>query len=261
MAYALIVQGLPGTGKTQAVFKFSYSEPDTEFKVDIKGLPPANTYFINTISSKMLPTEEAKKSYKSGKGGNYSTIQDPEKVKELIKIIAEKAPHIHFIVIDDMQFYFADKFMDKAFDKGYEKWNEIGFNGATIFHWLAQVVDKLRNDLYIICLTHTEEYETQTKNEEVIKTMTAGKMTENYLRIEGLFTTVLHSVCIKMDKTDEYPSFLFKTRRKSSKDTTRSPLGVFPEYINNDFNIVIKGLAKLNGDTETIKILDEYASV
>ena len=237
MARALLIQGLPSSGKTQSIFP---SET-----IGITGLEPKETVLLN-ILKKELPMKGADKHYytidsKRGKDpkswGNLKTPQSPDEVIEIIQNVNKYMAHIKNIVIDDLQYLFTSKFMDKALETGYQKWNEIGVFGSKPYLWVTQNKNELREDLTIFFIAHTEEYEVEATGKQVVKIKTAGKLVDNYIALESLFTIILHAT--KIVKRKGGIEYKFKTRPEYEKDSTRSPVGMFPEqFINNDLGLV-----------------------
>lgn len=126
------------------------------------------------------------------------------------------------IVIDDCQYLMANEFMRRAKEKGYDKFTDIGQN----FWSLVHSVFALQNDVTVYFLSHID---TDENGRQKIKTI--GKLLDEKITVEGMFTTVLKTVV--MDGR-----YLFATQT-DGRDTCKSPMGMFPEmYIENDLKAV-----------------------
>ena len=129
------------------------------------------------------------------------------------------------IVIDDYQYVLANEFMRRSQEKGYDKFNDIGRHTWDVFDALL----KLPDDVRIYILSHTEESETGQ-----IKMKTVGKMLDDKITLEGMVTIVLRAV---VQDGKNY----FATRNNGS-DTTKAPMGMFDDLIDNDRAAVDAGI-------------------
>jgi len=128
------------------------------------------------------------------------------------------------IVIDDSQYLMANEFMKRISEKGYDKYAEIGQH----FWALIATAATLPNDKTVYFLHHTELV---SNGKEKAKTI--GKMLDEKITLEGLFTTVLLAECNE-------DGHFFRTQSKRS-DTVKTPMGMFKdEKIDNDLKAVDK---------------------
>ena len=126
-------------------------------------------------------------------------------------------------VIDDAQYLMANEFMRRAMERGYDKFTEIANNFWTLVNY---VISELPFDTTVYFLMHIER---DDAGNEKVKTI--GKLLDEKITVEGMFTVVLKSVV----KDGEY-SF---TTQSNGHDTVKSPLGMFPTYqIDNDLKAV-----------------------
>lgn len=236
MARLIAVVGSTGTGKSTSLY------PYKDENVEIIGLNPKETLLIN-VSGKPLPTPNADKSYPLGKlseGKNHYKTSDSFTVETLIRAVDENAAykHIKNIVIDDAVYLQLFMFMDKTREKGYEKFNEIG-EAAYIPIRTAQQCQ--REDLNIIFTYHFEENNTGDK-----KVKTAGKLVDQYLSIEGMFTFVFYSKA-RLNKVAKKVEYYFETQNDGFT-TAKTPLGCFKDFnIPNDMGYIIKEIDKYYG--------------
>ena len=126
-------------------------------------------------------------------------------------------------VIDDAQYLMANEFMRRAMERGYDKFTEIANNFWTLVNY---VITELPFDVTVYFLMHIDR---DDSGNEKVKTI--GKLLDEKITVEGMFTVVLKSVV----KDGEY-SF---TTQSNGHDTVKSPLGMFPTYqIDNDLKAV-----------------------
>jgi len=135
--------------------------------------------------------------------------------KKIISLLSKAESDV--IVIDDFQGLLVTQFMSRALEKGYDKFSEMALN----YYKVIRVVEALPNNKRVYFLSHLE-----TENgREKVKTL--GKMLDNNVTIEGLFTIVLKTKV--MD--DKY---YFQTHN-SGFDTVKSPMNMFEkDFIPND---------------------------
>lgn len=91
----------------------------------------------------------------------------------------------------------------------------------------------MRRDLNLIFIFHQEVGEDGT-----MKIKTSGKLIDNTIYIDGLFTFILYAEVVK-DFTTEKVKYAFRTR-PDGKSTCKSPAGCFEtDFIPNDMGFVI----------------------
>ena len=204
----------------------------------IETLDPKETFIIN-VANKPLPFKGWKKKYtiwsKDNPTGNMYDKATPENIEACIKYINEKRPEIKNIVVDDFQYMSSFEFFDKADEKGYEKFTKIGAHLARI----ARMPKDMREDLLIFFLTHAEEA-TDMEGKRKFKAKTIGKMVDEKLTLEGLFSVVLFGKA-KKNKDGEI-RYVFETQT-NGENTCKSPRGMFPTMeIANDLQLVAKAI-------------------
>ena len=127
------------------------------------------------------------------------------------------------------------EFFDKANEKGYEKFTQIGAHLARI----ARMPKDMREDLLIFFLTHAEEA-TDIEGKRKFKAKTIGKMVDEKLTLEGLFSIVLFGKA-KKNKDSEI-RYVFETQT-NGENTCKSPRGMFPTFeILNDLQYVVESI-------------------
>ena len=217
---AVAIVGKSGTGKSTSLGKIP--------ELGIQGLDPKTTVVIN-VSGKDLPFRGWMKIYSGSvmQGGNYIETSDADAISKAIKYISDSRPEIKDIVVDDGQFIMSFEFMRRAKENGYGKFADIGVN-------MAKILESARNtrkDLKVYFLWHPEE-----DKDLGFKMMTVGKMVNDYLSLEGLFSVVLYTNVSKAN--DNKIKYEFVTNN-DGKYPAKSPVGMFTEtYIPNDLGLV-----------------------
>ena len=125
-------------------------------------------------------------------------------------------------VIDDSQYLMAFEMFDRAKELGYNKFTDVALNFRGLVDY---VIKNLPNDVIVYFLHHTETTDTGK-----IKAKTSGKMLDNQLTLEGLFSIVL--LC-KTDGQEHY----FETQ-SDGYSTCKSPMDMFEMKIDNDLKMV-----------------------
>ena len=100
---------------------------------------------------------------------------------------------------------------------------------------MAKMPKDLRDDLTVIFLTHSED-STDLNGNGKVKAKTIGKMIDNTLTLEGLFSIVLFG---KVNKNDDGElEYGFETQN-NGENTCKSPQGMFEErFIPNNLQYV-----------------------
>lgn len=221
---SIAIAGKSGTGKSTSFGQFPH--------LNIKGLNPKETAIIN-VAGKDLPFQGWKKNYNK-ENRNYIETSDVDKIVLGIDTF-DKNPVIKNVVIDDAQYIMAFEFMSRAKETGYGKFADLGVN-------LGKVVTAAKNtrrDLKVYFLWHPEE-----DKETGFKLKTVGKMVDDYLTLEGLFTVVLYTNVTK--SSDGKILYQFVTNY-DGKYPAKSPIGMFKElYIQNDLGFVSESIDKYN---------------
>lgn len=197
MSISTIILGESGTGKTTS----------------LRNLNPDEVALIQVIK-KPLPFRSA---------GWMPYVTDSwEKIIKGMNLAAENGRKI--IVIDDFQYVMANEFMRRSQERGFDKFTEIGNHAWEIFN----VAGTLPDDVRVYLLSHTQESDNGT-----VKLKTIGKMLDEKITPEGMFTIVLRTIV-----SDGH--HFFRTRNSGS-DTVKSPIGLFEtDIIDNDLAFVDK---------------------
>lgn len=125
-------------------------------------------------------------------------------------------------VIDDSQYLLAFEMFDKAKDTGYGKFTDMALHFRGLIDY---VIRNVPNDVIVYFLHHTEIGENGR-----IKAKTVGKMLDNQLTVEGLFSIVLLAAV-------EGREYYFITQ-SDGYTTCKSPVDMFDIRISNDLKYV-----------------------
>jgi len=200
----------------------------------IETLDPKETFIIN-VANKPLPFKGWKSKYiqwsKENPTGNLYGKADADSIHACMRYVSEKRPEIKSIVIDDFQYMMGFEYMEKALEKGYDKFTKMAANLSKV----ATLPKDLRDDLTVFFLSHAEE-STDIEGNRKLKAKTIGKMVDNVLTLEGLFSIVLFGK-VKKDK-ELGVRYIFETQN-NGENTCKSPKGMFPTFeIANDLALV-----------------------
>ena len=192
MGLPVLIIGESGSGKSTSMRNFQPGELG-----------------IISVSRKPLPFRT---SLKCVNPDNYMQIDDT--------ITKAKAKSL---VIDDAQYLMANEFMRNAKVNGYQKFTDIALN----FWALVQtVVNDLPDQKIVYFMAHTER---DASGNEKMKTI--GKMLDEKITIEGLFTIVMKTVV-------QDGRHMFSTQT-NGQDTVKTPMGMFDQpLIDNDLRMV-----------------------
>jgi hypothetical protein len=191
MGIPVLVMGESGSGKSCSLRNFDKSE-----------------VVIYNIAGKPLPF---KNQLNKADNTTYTQIAN-NMVKKTYKTY----------VIDDSQYLMAFEMFDRAKESGYNKFTDVALNFRNLVDF---VIKQMPADTIVYFLHHTETTETGK-----IKAKTSGKMLDNQLTLEGLFSIVL--LC-KTDGKEHY----FETQ-SDGYTTCKSPMEMFDYKIDNDLKMV-----------------------
>lgn len=200
MSIAAMVLGESGTGKSTSM----------------RNMDPSKTLLIQAIK-KPLPFRSDGWKYVTKDGGNMLVRDDAAQIIGLMHHTKRDV-----IVLDDYQYILANEFMRRTDERGYDKFTDIGKHAWEIIRAAANLPEYKR----VYVLSHTETTEAGR-----VKAKTIGRMLDEKITLEGMFSIVLRTAVIN----DQY---VFRTRNNGS-DTVKTPLGMFEaETIPNDLAAV-----------------------
>lgn len=191
MGIPVLIMGESGSGKSASLRNF---EPE-----DVG---------IFNVAGKPLPFKKALPKY---------NCSDYGKIMRGMAKSSKKS-----FVIDDSQYLLCFEMFAHAKDTGYQKFTDMALN----FYNLVQfVITQLPEDRIVYFLHHIE-----TTSDGKVKAKTLGKMLDEKLTVEGLFSIVL--LC-RTDGTRHY----FETQ-SDGFTTAKSPMDMFDREIDNDLKLV-----------------------
>lgn len=159
---------------------------------------------VVNVLGKPLPF---KSDIKAGKCDDYATI---------LKAIANTPKKT--IVIDDANYLITSEFMNKSSVKGYDKYNELANNFWNLINGIKNIEGG--KTVYLIMHEDTDENGN-------IKPKTIGKLLDDKVNIQGMFT-----ICIRSMYDNGNYIFRLKT---NGQDCVKTPFGMFDdEQMEND---------------------------
>lgn len=215
MGISTLVIGQSGRGKSTSIEK----------------LDPSITMVVKAIN-KPFPfrSKDWKRWDKDAQTGSYEVTDNHEIIKAIIKGAKSKGKQI--VVIDDMQYLMANEFMRRSGERGFDKFTEIAEHMWSLVMVANEATD---DDMRVYFLSHTEQNDMGET-----KCKTIGKLLDDKITLEGLFTIVLGA---EKDGDDYH----FKTQN-SGRDTCKSPKGMFEEaLIPNDLGAVDAAIKEYYG--------------
>lgn len=191
MGIPVLIMGESGSGKTASLRNFETEEVG-----------------IFNVAGKPLPFKKKLK-----KVNNVTYV-------DIIKGL--KLGKVKTYIIDDSQYLMAFESFDRAKEVGFNKNIDLAQHFKELIHF---VIKGTPDDIIVYFLHHTEITDTGK-----IKAKTLGKMLDNQLTLEGLFSIVL--LC-KTDGQEHY----FETQ-SDGFTTCKSPMDMFDFKIDNDLKMV-----------------------
>lgn len=192
MGIPVLIEGHSGSGKSTSMRNFDVSEVG-----------------IFNVASKPLPFRKALKRVDKA---TYATIMQ-----------SLSNPKLKTYVIDDSSYLLAFEMFNRAKENGYGKFTDMAVN---FYNLIQFVIQRTPDDVIVYFLHHTQE-DVNGK----VKAKTVGKMLDDQLTVEGLFSIVLMAEV-------ESGEYYFRTRN-SGYDTVKTPMGMFEnERIPNDLKMV-----------------------
>lgn len=197
MGIPVLILGESGSGKSASMRNFDVGEVG-----------------IFNVASKPLPF---RKKIPKADGATYGMIAG-----------ALQNPKLKKYVIDDSQYLLCFEMFATAKETGYGKFTDMALH---FYNLIQQVIKGTPDDVVVYFLHHVD-----TTADGKIKAKTIGKMLDEKLTIEGLFSIVL--LC-QTDGT----SHKFITQ-SDGFTTAKSPIGMFDREIDNDLKMVDEEIRK-----------------
>ena len=196
MATAVLIMGESGSGKSASLRNFA-----------------PNEISVFNVTNKPLPFKQGKTKIPKIDNATYADIAN-----------ALANPNKRAYVIDDAGYLLSFEMFKRANETGYSKFTDMAKN---FFDMLDFINTKLPNDIIVYITMHTEDDSEMHR----VKVKTIGKMLDQNLKIEGLFSIVLRAV-----QTEDGYKFV---TRDDMVSTAKSPIGMWEEdMIDNDLKAV-----------------------
>ena len=196
MATAVLIMGESGSGKSASLRNFA-----------------PNEISVFNVTSKPLPFKQGKTKIPKIDNATYTDIAT-----------ALAKPNKRAYVIDDAGYLLSFEMFKRANETGYGKFTDMAKN---FFDMLDFINTQLPSDVIVYITMHTEDDSEMHK----VKVKTIGKMLDQNLKIEGLFSIVLRAV-----QTEDGYKFV---TRDDMISTAKSPIGMWEEdMIDNDLKAV-----------------------
>lgn len=209
MAIPVMILGDSGSGKTRS----------------LKRLNPKETILIQPIK-KPLPFKDAgwDKFDLAAKSGSVLRTDDYSVIKSICLNAHKKG--VKQIIIDDAQYIMLNESLRRSAETGFAKFTDM----AKSYVDLVTTIANCDSDIIVYFMTHTEESE---QGKVIAKTV--GKMINQQVCLEGLFSIVLRCMC-----SDGQHFFTTKT---SGMDCVKTPEEMFQgDKIENDLLSVSKSI-------------------
>ena len=204
MGIPVMILGESGTGKSASLRNFE----------------PRSLLIVN-VNRKPLPFRDK---------GHY--ILHSDSYGEIQRRVAGAVDSgIKAVVIDDAQHLMCNEYMRTAKVQGYQKFTDLALN----FWSLVQFCIGLPKDVVIYFLSHIER-----DAAGIEKAKTIGRMLDEKITLEGLYTIVLKTAV-------NDGRYTFRTQN-SGADTVKSPMGMFERAeIDNDLHAVDRTIREYYG--------------
>lgn len=194
MGVAVLVLGASGSGKSASMRNFK-----------------ENDVRILNVASKPLPFRNVNKLKKADKA-TYAMIKGAVKSGQTLSY-----------VVDDAQYLMAFESFEKINETGYAKFSAMAKNYEDM---LRTIQEDTSPDTIVYIMQHIDKDEDGN-----IKAKTLGKMLDQQLTVEGLFSIVL------LAKAEERRHFF--VTQSDGTNPCKSPMGMFDEIeIDNDLKMV-----------------------
>ena len=193
MGLPVLILGESGSGKSTSLRNFNKDE-----------------LVIYNVAGKPLPF----------RGGTQLNRADNVSYNTIMQNMSKKKFRCY--VIDDSQYLLAFELFGRVAEKTYDKFTEM----AVHFYDLIQfVIRQMPTDSIVYFLHHTDDIDGK------VKAKTVGKMLNEKLTVEGLFSIVL--MAKNLDGR-----YIFRTH-SDGRDTVKTPMDMFePDEIDNDLKAV-----------------------
>lgn len=217
MAKDILIIGPSGSGKST-----SY-----------RNLDPNETFIFN-VSKKPLPFKGSMTKYNefdpSTKTGNMFSSNNYASILKVLQWLKGQTQFKN-IILDDSNYIMQQEYIKRAYENGYQKFTEIGVHYAEIIN----LGKSFNNDVLFVVSVHPE-YFTNIDGEVSVKSKTVGKLVDNYLTVEGMFTIVLYANP-ESSEDGTQKNYVFETQSLNGTPS-KSPMGMLEVKEPNDLKVI-----------------------
>ncbi len=204
MGIPVMVLGESGTGKSAS----------------LRNLDPETTFLIQAVSKPLPFRNNWQPITKDNPKGSIFVCDNSATICKAMAAAAVKGKTQ--IIIDDFQYVMANEFMRRSGETGFNKFTEIAKHAWDII----MSIQHLPPGVTVYVLSHTE-----TNDQGKTKVKTIGKLLDEKITLEGLFTIVMRTVV-------DDGKYSFSTQN-SGFDTVKTPMEMFDsKLIDNDLALV-----------------------
>lgn len=202
MGVPVLILGESGSGKSASLRNFA-----------------PNEVVIYNVAGKPLPFRGGAKLNRADNVGYDMIMKNMSKAK------------FRCYVIDDSQYLLAFELFGRAGEKGYDKFTEMALH---FYNLIQFVIRSTPPDCVVYFLHHVEELDGR------LKAKTIGKMLDEKLTVEGLFSIVI------MAKNEDGKHYF--VTKSNGKNTVKTPMDMFKdEKIDNDLKAVDAAIREYYG--------------
>ncbi|TWT51812.1 hypothetical protein KOR42_32850 [Thalassoglobus neptunius] len=214
MSYPVLILGESGAGKSSS----------------LRNLDPIQCLLLQVLPKPLPFPSQGWEKFQNSSGSIFQT-DNPETIQKGIESAARLGRDI--VIVDDFQYLMANEFMRRSSEKGFDKFTEIGRKAWDTIQTAINLPEPIR----VYFLWHVE-----TSQEGKLKAKTIGKMLDEKVTIEGMFSIVLRSFI-----DPENRAYRFATQ-SNGFDPVKTPWGMFQEStIENDLSIVERSITSFYG--------------
>jgi len=215
MGIPVMILGPSGGGKTYSA----------------RNLDPVTSLIVKTVN-KPLPFRSANWKPWNGESGSTLFTDNYLSMKKIASNAEARGKSV--VIFDDFQYLMANEFMRRAEEKGFDKFTSMG---KQVWELIIHCQTVSPNTIFYF------NWHTDLSDDGRTKAKTIGKLLDDKITVEGLFTIVLKTIA-----TDG--QYLFSTQT-SGNDPVKAPPEMFESnMIDNDLSAVSQAIFNYYGITE-----------